>query len=198
MKISTQEISRKLIHLSSLIYPILYIILSSKKIMLIIVATIFLILLAIDIIRKYNKSINNHFCKIFRFTIRKKEQNNFMGSTYFMFGTFCAIALFSQKIAILSLYIIIISDTFASIIGISYGKIKILSSKSLEGSLAFLISAISISCFGGLYFDLPIIPLIISSFFATILELFNKKLRCDDNILIPIGYGLSASILLLS
>ena len=151
--------------------------------------SIFLTVLLIDIFRIFNKSVNDIFCKYLKFTIRENEKKGFTGSTYFMCGTFFTILLFPRDIAIVSLCVLVISDTCASVVGISIGRVKIVGSKSLEGTLAFFISALTVSYFGWVYFGLLPYLLFISSFVTTIMELFNKQLKCDDNILIPIGFA---------
>lgn len=189
------EILRKLVHLSSLIYPLLYLVVS-KPTMLLITFTLLIVLFSFDYLRKSNKIFNQFFCKYCGFALRDSEKSgNFTGSTYFMLGTFLSILFFPQNITILALFVLIISDTFASIVGISFGKRKILNnSKSIEGAIAFLLSAFVISIVGLIVFKLPLLPLVIASIFATFLELLSKKIKIDDNILIPLGYGLIATL----
>lgn len=196
-KIPKVEIIRKIIHLSSLSYPLLYITFATRKIMLICVGLLLLSLLFIDVTRKKYTKVNEIFCKYLGFTIRKAEHQSFTGSTYFMIGTFFTILLFSQQIAILSLCVLVISDTCASLIGISCGKRKIMKNKTLEGFLAFFISALVISFIGGIYFYMPPTPLMVASLVASSLELFSKKIKIDDNILIPLGYGITATLIML-
>ena len=184
-----QEIFRKIIHLSSLCYPLFYLLTNNKALVLVMTGSIFLTVLLIDIFRIFNKSVNDVFCKYLKFTIRENEKKGFTGSTYFMCGTFFTILLFPRDIAIVSLCVLVISDTCASVVGISIGRVKIVGSKSLEGTLAFFISALTVSYFGWVYFGLLPYLLFISSFVTTIMELFNKQLKCDDNILIPIGFA---------
>ena len=188
-KIPLNELTRKLIHLSSLLYPALYFILNSREAMLFLTGSILLILLMVDITRLRHKKINDFFYTHLKFTLRSSEQHSITGSTYFMIGTFLTILLFPKHIAITSLCVLVLSDTFASIIGISFGKSKIADNKSLQGFLAFLASSCFISLFASFQFHIAIFPLLCGSIIAAILELYSKKLKCDDNILIPIGYG---------
>ena len=66
-----------------------------------------------------------------------------MGSTYFIFSAILTILLFPKSIAIVSLLILILSDTAAAIIGKWIGRIRIFG-KTLEGSMAFLITSLLI------------------------------------------------------
>jgi dolichol kinase len=195
-KLSSIEILRKLIHLSSLIYPILYLILDDKVVMLFITGTLLTVILIVEILRKRFIFINGLFCKYCGFSLRNKERSGLTGGTFFMIGVFFTILFYSQSIAVLSMFILVISDTFASIVGLSFGRRKIVDNKTIEGSIAFLLSALIISCIGGIYFNLSLPNLMVASVFTTILELLNKRIKIDDNILIPLGHGLIVSLLL--
>jgi dolichol kinase len=184
-----QEIFRKIIHLSSLCYPLFYLFTNNKVWVLVVTGSIFLTVLLIDIFRIFNKNVNDIFCKYLKFTIREDEKKGFTGSTYFMCGTFFTILLFPKEIAIVSLCVLVISDTCASVVGISIGRVKLVGNKSLEGTLAFFVSALAVSYCGCVYFGLLPHLLFVAAFVTTVMELFNKQLRCDDNILIPVGFA---------
>jgi dolichol kinase len=184
-----QEIFRKIIHLSSLCYPLFYLLTNNKALVLVVTGAIFLTVLLIDIFRIFNKSVNDVFCKYLKFTIREGEKRGFTGSTYFMCGTFFTILLFPREVAIVSLCVLVISDTCASVVGISIGRVKLVGNKSLEGTLAFFVSALAVSYCGWVYFGLLPYLLFVAAFVTTVMELFNKQLRCDDNILIPVGFA---------
>lgn len=191
-KIPKEEIFRKLLHLSSLVYPVFYLF-RDKSFVLIITGIILFFVSLFDLMRLKIYSLNKIFSKYCNFLIRKEEEIKIAGSTYFMIGTFLSVFLFEKRIAIASLFVLVISDTFASIIGLLYGKNKIVGSKSLEGSVAFFLSCFLISYF---FFDSKgnvLISITLTSIIVTALELFSKKIKIDDNILIPIGYGVLAS-----
>lgn len=103
---------------------------------------------------------------------------------------------------ICGILIMIISDTFASLIGKKYGRIKLApvytgSQRTLEGSLTFFISAL-ILCFSAFYFygfgnpnnqklltlELVFIYSIITSLTGTLVELFSPSTL--DDITVPI------------
>ena len=184
-----QEIFRKIIHLSSLCYPLFYLFTNNKIWVLIVTGSAFMMVFLIDLLRFCNKNVNDIFCKYLKFTIREGEKRGFTGSTYFMCGTFFTILLFPREVAIVSLCVLVISDTCASVVGISIGRVKIVGNKSLEGTLAFFCSALMVAYFGWVYFGLLPYLLLIASFVTTTMELFSKQLKCDDNILIPIGFA---------
>ncbi len=188
-KMEREEINRKLVHLSSITYPILYLFVFSKQIMLLITGLIFVAVSFTDVIRLYSPKVNQIFNKYLKYFIREKEKRGFTGSTYFMLGVFLTILFFPQKIAITAIAVLVICDTCASVVGILYGKTKIIGNKSLQGFLAFLISAFCISFASCYYFNLPLFPAFIASVGASIFELISSKIKCDDNLLIPISYS---------
>jgi dolichol kinase len=87
------------------------------------------------------------------------------------------------------MFVLILCDTAAAIIGKSFGKIHI-KNKTVEGSTAFLISGIILVLFAPkvtediyeYYMGFAVI------FLTTLVELI--PIKVDDNIIIPIFFGL--------
>ena len=73
------------------------------------------------------------------------------------------------------------SDPCASLFGQCFGQLK-LSSKTLEGSIVFFI----VSSLILMFFSIPYANIIIVSLACSIVELFSKKIKIDDNLLIPV------------
>tara|TARA_B110000116_G_C16568725_1_gene460886 strand:- start:179 stop:445 length:267 start_codon:yes stop_codon:yes gene_type:complete len=86
-----------------------------------------------------------------------------------------------------------ISDSFAAIIGLRYGKTKLYKKKSLEGSTAFFITSVAIIIF--FLPSLKIISIFIIAFSATLAELFASH-RINDNLIVPLVASILSSILL--
>jgi len=189
------EVQRKLIHLSSLSYPILYHFINNKQMsfaLLILFAIVFLW----DLLRIKNIHFKwlNFLFKFLRPSEIKDEK--FCGATWFMLSFMLVVIFFPKYVAILAMLIMVVSDTCAALIGKRFGKIKFFE-KSLEGSIAFITSAL-IVCYGYLYimdisFNEKInIYLLVAIFFSTIIEAVSKKIHIDDNLTITL---LFASIL---
>ncbi len=175
------EVRRKIVHLSTLIIPIFYH-LTSKETVLIFLIPFFIFYLSIDILRHFHKGLGSIFKKyFFNRVLREKEVEGFMGSTYFLFSTILTIILFPKEIAILSILFLIISDTVAALAGKLFGKVSLFD-KTLEGSLAFLLTSILIVF---AYPNINLIQGILGSIVATVLEFL--PLRIDDNLTIPLG-----------
>lgn len=156
--------------------------------MLAITFTVFCFLLLVDLARKFSQPVRLIFNKFCGSIVREHEALGYMyGSTYFMMGTFISIFFFEKEIVCASLFVLIISDTAASVFGKAFGKKKICGEKTFVGFLAFLISASLIS----LFFS---VKLVFAAALTSVVELYAKKMRIDDNLLIPISYCIFGSI----
>lgn len=145
------------------------------------------IALIIDVLRLEHKTSKRIFFKLVGILLRKHEIDNFTGATYMMISALICIGFFPNEIAVVSLSFLAIGDTLAALIGIPFGKRKILNtSKSLEGSLACFTG-----CFiFGLLFLNPTVAFA-GAIAATIAEF--SRIPVDDNVKIPIVSGLVMS-----
>jgi dolichol kinase len=190
------EIYRKIIHLSSMWVPALLLI-KGKQITL---NVTFILLVAMGLfegLRRKNtfiRKIVEKYSLVFRASELKGE---ITGASYFLLACFLVIFLFPTFTAVLSLFVLIISDSMAAIIGKKWGKIKF-NNKTLEGSIAFFTSSLIISILGVVITNnsgFSIATIIISCFGTTIFELFAKNLKVDDNLLIPLSFASLMQIL---
>jgi dolichol kinase len=177
------EVSRKIVHLATLSIPIGYAMLP-KETVITILLPLFLGFLIVDLLRHYYSGMTSLFHKYFLGTVlREEERNTLMGSTYFLFSSILAILFFPKPIAIASLLFLILSDTAAAIVGKGIGRIRIFG-KTLEGSLAFLLSSLFIVW---VYPDLNRFWGSLAALGATLIELL--PIRVDDNLTIPLVAG---------
>lgn len=186
------ELIRKLIHLCSLSIPVIYYFIprSTAALILGILTTIVLIM---DLGRFFFPAFGVYFYKIFGFLLRKHEtdhkKRNLNGATYVLIAAFLGVLIFPKVIFITAFTILIISDTSAALIGRKFGKIKFLR-KSLEGTLAFFISASIVIFFTpkiGNYGTEYLIAFI-AAFIGALVENISHGIA-DDNISIPFSIG---------
>lgn len=193
------ELIRKGIHLISTIIPVLYYFYFSKQFMIILVGTGTLLMILIDYFKKYDTVLSVIYKKLFYNILRDDEKyfnrKIFTGGTYYALGIFFSLLLFEKEIAITSIMIMIWCDTFAALSGLLFGRHKI-GTKTLEGSIAFfivglLLIAVLPNFTGNIleYYYLIIILIII-----TVFELINN--RFDDNLLIPLLFGLLYTLII--
>ncbi len=192
------ELVRKLIHLFSLSIPIIYYFISRGEGILIL--SIFTVVaLILDLARYFSASVGKVFYKYFGFLLRKHEvdsnKKNLNGATYVFISALICIILFPKVLFITAFTILIISDTMAALIGRKFGKHKLLS-KSLEGTLAFFISASIVVFFTPKIANLPAEYLIgiIAAAVGAIVENISFGFA-DDNLAIPISIGFTMWLL---
>jgi len=138
----------------------------------------------IDIIRFNINFINRIYIKILRDVIRVQEIKRFHGATYLLISSVLVISIYDKNIAIACLLFLTLSDSAAALFGKRFGKIKIYN-KTLEGTLAFLLTSLII-----VYFikSLNFITGISGAVTATFVEF--ALVNIDDNLSIPIISGL--------
>lgn len=132
--------------------------------------------------------------KIFtKYLLRAEEQLKESAGMPFVMGLLLTLLSFPKVVALTAIFTLGVADPMSALIGIRFGKNKIVKGKSLEGSAAFFISTflITMGVFGGLYqndISLVLLLAIIVSLVMTAFELLPIKL--DDNLTIPIMMGL--------
>lgn len=123
--------------------------------------------------------------------VERENEKSFPGKAAIFFFASAIILLFffgDNKIIVLaSLSVQVFADAFAAIIGINFGKHRILGKKTLEGSTAcFLVALLCLAYFCPLYTAL------IAAAAATIVEL----IPLDDNFWVPLTTAAVLKVLL--
>ena len=116
-----------------------------------------------------------------------------------MYASACLTALcFEHRVAACAFTILILSDTSAALIGRKWGRHRFSNGKSLEGSLAFLLSGwIIAACYcaaGGLSGGTVAVWLA-GVAVSCVAEFFNEQIHLDDNFTIPLLFGAVAEFL---
>ncbi len=186
-----KEFYRKLIHISSIIVPLSYrfIFNYDKKTMIYILFPLAVLSIIIELARLENKTYKRIFYRLFGIMLRKHEIKGITGASYLLTSAVVSIAFFPDFIAFAALSYLSLGDTIAAIIGIRYGKRKLIgSSKSLEGFLACFAACLIYS----LAFGINPIMAVVGSLTASLAEI--SSIPLDDNIKIPIISGIVMSI----
>ena len=133
------EVYRKVFHISSIIIPLVYILLDFNYfIIFLLISTIFLISINLN----YNKFINMISPKVnLDFVIRNYEKNSFWSASYMIITFLLVTCIFPKDVAVLSMIIGSVCDPLAGLCGQKYGKIILVHNKTLEGTYVFIISS---------------------------------------------------------
>ncbi|GBD88395.1 cytidylyltransferase family protein [bacterium BMS3Abin03] len=186
------ELVRKLIHLSSLLIPVIYYFIS-RTTAAIILGALSVFAITLDLSRYFLPEVGNIFYKFFGFLLRKHEldekKKNLNGATYVLISALIGVLIFPKVVFITAFTILIIGDTMAALIGRKFGKHKFLY-KSLEGTLAFFISSCVVVLFTPKAGYLPEEFMIgfIGAFIGAIVENISFG-YVDDNLSIPLVVG---------
>ena len=124
-------------------------------------------------------------------SVERENEKNFPGKAAIFFFASAIILLFffqdNKTIILASLSVQVFADSFAAIIGINFGKHKLLGKKTLEGSSICFITALL--CLAYFY---PINIALITAIIATIIEL----LPMDDNLWVPLVTATALKLIL--
>ncbi len=175
---------RKFLHLLTAVFPLIYIHLARREMLIALVILTFLSFIA-DILRLEIKPIGRVFYRVFEKLLWKKERIIFTGASIYLLSASLSVFLFSKQIAIAALLFLSVGDTIAYFIGTKFGKITLAREKTLEGSLACFILCLAISF---LIPELPLLVVISGAIGASVVELF--PFGVDDNLVLPLVSGL--------
>ncbi|MFU8652606.1 hypothetical protein [Methanotorris formicicus] len=116
--------------------------------------------------------------ELLRLCGRKNEYGK--GAVLFAVGLLITMILIENiDVVFYAILVFSISDALATLVGVR-GKIKILGRKTLEGFLAFFISAVLI-----LYIPYGICGIFVA-FVGALVELISRKIKIDDNLILPL------------
>lgn len=185
------ELYRKAIHLSSLWMPMLMI-MGHRNLNIIVYSSLLIFNLALEYAAfRKTAAIGILYRKMFIKTLRNKEvsKENFVpsGSVYVLASALFVTVCFTPQAAAASMSVMLIADAAAAIVGKSMGVIRFCNGKSLEGTLAFFVSAFFVISF--FFLKTSSVIILIVSVLATLAEFFEKELKIDDNFSIPLITG---------
>ena len=187
------EVVRKAIHLFSLSIPTIYFFIS-KQLAIYLLVPVTGAFILVDTARYYIPSIAQWFYKWFGWLLRRHETNvsnkRLNGASNVLISSLLCVLLFPKVVAINAITILIISDTTSALVGRRYGRHRFFA-KSLEGSLAFFISAVVVILIAPKidHILMEYVIGVIAAAIGTVVEAL--PLKIDDNISIPLSVGLS-------
>ncbi len=184
------QLARRLLHMAcGFGIATLYWVSFSHTEMIRFLGTIACVLYVVEQVRINYPETAQKFLPLSKFVMRAEEQLKESAMVPYAFAVLLCIITFPKVIAIVAVYTLAISDPLSAIIGIRFGKRRIVPHKSLEGSLAFFLSMFVISFFVlgatlSLNMGLVFIISLLISFTTTCFEMI--PLKVDDNLTIPL------------
>lgn len=153
--------------------------------------------LTVDLARLRFDAFNELAIKVMKPFMRESEKHSISGLPFYALGVALSLHLFPEKLAILAILFLIFSDPISSLIGILYGREKILPNKSLQGCLAGFATCYVLTMAYGLHYSVASFDLIIFALFAGALGSVSEMVsgRVDDNLAIPVISGLGLTLL---
>ena len=124
---------------------------------------------------------------------RAEEHVRESAMTPYAIAILLTILTFPKPVALIAIYTLAIADPLSAVVGITWGRHRVVPGKSLEGSAAFLV-ATGLVAFAVLTWALPEAPLasrveagLLIGLLAAVCE--SLPLRIDDNLTIPLAVG---------
>jgi dolichol kinase len=194
------EVLRKGIHLLSLSIPVIYSVISQATALWILVPLACLFV-TIDILGHKEGWVRNTLLRSFEPVMRnhelKVDEVRLNGASHVLIAACACVWLFPKIIAITAFSILIVSDICAALVGRRFGSHRFLD-KSLEGTLAFAVSAIGVVLVIASISSAPISFVVIGAFASLVgalVENISPRLRLDDNLSIPGSVGVTMHVL---
>ena len=195
---SKEAILRNLIHLMTLVVPVLYLFVS-KRHALAVLGPLAGLALAADLTRLRVKRLGAVFLRVFGSLLKGHEVDGLTGATHLLIGSALCVSLFDKPIAILALVFATVGDAVASAVGDRIGRARVWGSKSLEGSVACLVVCVCLAALVptlGIWPDAPAVSWaarLFGALAAAVVELLSVPV--DDNLIVPLASGLVMQVL---
>lgn len=152
----------------------------------------------LDFKRSKDEKLNQTFTKLFGPILRRSEKMSFSGLPFYALGVAFSLFVYPADIAILSILFLIFADPIASIVGVYFGKDRLLPNKSLQGTIAVFICCFVIVVVYCSYKSQYPHNIIVFGFFASIAGAISEMMgafNIDDNLTIPVVSGALMSLI---
>lgn len=188
------EVLRKGVHLSSLSIPVIYALIAKSTALWILIPLtgVFLI---VNILGHRSGPVRTLMIRYLGDIMRTHEldvdRRVLNGASHVLIAACLSVLVFPKLVAITAFSILIISDICAALVGRRFGSHRFLD-KSLEGTLAFAVSAVGVVLVIAHLVSAPVsftMIGIVAGLVGSIIENISPRLRLDDNISIPCSVG---------
>ena len=180
---------RKLWHALGIVLMLVIYHNTSEQVSILIVLTCLVVIAPLDILRRFHRPLNKFVIKIFGPFMRQDETHQISGLTFLLLGSLFLLCIYPRPIITLTLLLQAFADPSASLVGLLYGKNKIVGKKSLQGSLGAFVVCLLVS-FGfylskNIMTDRLVLVSLLTGIMGSISELIPVG-RLDDNLTFPV------------
>ncbi len=183
------QLPRRLFHMGSgVTVAFIYNFLLTHQQAVSILGTIACVLYIMEQVRINYPEFSGHFEQFSKYLLRAEEQLKESAGVPFVMGLLLTILSFPKPIAVVSILTLAIADPLSALIGIKYGRLRVVAHKSLEGSGAFFIGCFAATALVFLgYAPTTGTALGLAFFVAFTVGVFEMvPIRLDDNLTIPL------------
>jgi dolichol kinase len=190
------ELARKSIHLASLLIPIIYLQIDRFS-AVVILAAMSGVAVLVDVLLQRHHGTRAILMPLLGSMLRPHELSNkhlhLNGASWVLISALLTVVLFPKIVAVTAFTILIVSDTFAALIGRKFGRRPFLD-KSMAGTVAFIVTGtICVAAYAAVY-QLPwtyAVAGLIGTVAGAVTEAASVRLKLDDNLSIPMSVSIS-------
>jgi dolichol kinase len=155
------------------------------RVLLIVVGGVAAVFIAADLARIF---FNIHSNALYK----KGERKAFSSMTAFLVAVFVVFLLFPRPVSWLSLAFLTIGDLYGKLIGIRFGRTRLVGRRTLEGSMGYVTGALVAGAIMHTVVAFPVLYLAIGAVAAAAIELFSRDI--DDNLTVGLLSGAILSV----
>ncbi len=151
----------------------------------------------LDFMRLKNEEFNSILSKLFGPIMRRSEKFSFSGLPFYALGVSLSIFLYEKEIAVLSILFLVLADPIASVVGVYYGKDRLLPNKTLQGTVAAFTTCLAVAIIYLTAIQVHSPNIILFAFFGAIIGALSELLSAfniDDNLTIPVISGAALTV----
>ena len=156
---------------------------------------------ALEALRRFSPPLNAVLMRMFHRVAHAHEHHGVNSTTWFLTAIPVLVVTVSPLAASVAVMVLALADPAAGIVGRRWGRTRLRASRSLEGSLTFLVTACA-TAFAVLLAYAPALSwpsaalvAVGAAVPAALAELFSTRL--DDNFTVPLAAGIGASLVLM-
>lgn len=154
--------------------------------------------LFLEFVRLRSNIFNQQILRVLGPFMRESERNSLSGLPFYALGVGLSLLLFEERVAVLSVFFLVFADPIASLVGIMFGKDKLLPNKSLQGFVASFCVCYLISLVYVIYYSGPAFLILPFALLAGLIGALSELLSAwgiDDNLTIPVFSGFGVTLL---